>query len=194
MGDRLGRGGDHTPFQLEGYAAVRFSTPNEDYTHQHRATDTLDKMSVPYTTRVARVNAAVAASLALAPKPPLVTAAPPARPAEGAAAPTAAGGRGGRGGRGPMISRGAGYDAVLRWRPAGDEAAIKGYTVVTRATTSAHWEHEVYVGKVTQYTLKDVSIDDTKFGVKAIGLDGSESLVTAYAPAPRQKATVETAQ
>ena len=28
IGDRLGRGGDHTPFQLEGYAAVRFSTPN----------------------------------------------------------------------------------------------------------------------------------------------------------------------
>jgi len=25
--DRLGRGGDHTPFQLEGYAAVRLSTP-----------------------------------------------------------------------------------------------------------------------------------------------------------------------
>src|SRR5262245_28221429 len=30
MGDRLGRGGDHTPFQWEGYAAVRVSTTNED--------------------------------------------------------------------------------------------------------------------------------------------------------------------
>jgi hypothetical protein len=203
MGDRLGRGGDHTPFQWEGYAAVRFSTPNEDYSNQHRATDTLDKMSVPYTTRVARVNAAAAASLALAPKPPLVTAAPGGRsganppappPAEGAPQ-TAGAGRGGRGGgRGPMIARGGGYDAVLRWRPAGDDSAIKGYVVLTRPTTAPYWEQEIYVGKVTEYTLKDVSIDDTKFGVKAIGIDGAESLVTAYVPAPRQKATIETVQ
>src|SRR3954447_3717975 len=67
MGDRLGRGGDHTPFQWEGFGAVRISTPNEIYANQHHETDTLDKMSVPYTTRVARMNAAVAASLALAP-------------------------------------------------------------------------------------------------------------------------------
>ena len=29
MGDRLGRGGDHTPFQWEGFAAIRVSTPLE---------------------------------------------------------------------------------------------------------------------------------------------------------------------
>jgi hypothetical protein len=63
MGDRLGRGGDHTPFQWEGYAAVRFSTPNEIYANQHHATDLLENMSVPYTAKVARVNAVVAASL-----------------------------------------------------------------------------------------------------------------------------------
>jgi hypothetical protein len=202
MGDRLGRGGDHTPFQLEGFAAVRFSTPNEDYAHQHRATDTLDHMSVPYTARVARLNGVVAASLALAPKPPIVTAAPGqgGRGGRGADAPAAgaqpagaqpAGGRGGRGGRGPMIARGGGYDAVLRWRPAGDESGIKGYAIVTRSTTTPYWEHETYVGKVNTYTLKDVSIDEVKFGVKAIGLDGSESLVTPYAYPPRQKATIE---
>ena len=93
-----------------------------------------------------------------------------------------------------MIARGGGYDAVLRWRPAGDDAAIKGYVVLTRPTTAPYWEQEIYDGKVTEYTLKDVSIDDTKFGVKAIGIDGSESLVTAYVPAPRQKATIETVQ
>src|ERR1039457_4745761 len=76
MGDRLGRGGDHTPFQWEGYAAVRFSTPNEIYANQHHSTDTLENMSVPYTARVARMNAVVAASLALAPKAPLVFRAP----------------------------------------------------------------------------------------------------------------------
>src|SRR5262245_30133918 len=76
MQDRLGRGGDHTPFQLEGFAAVRISTPNENYQHQHRATDFLENMSIPYTTRVAKMNAAVAASLALAPKAPIVARAP----------------------------------------------------------------------------------------------------------------------
>ena len=70
--DRLGRGGDHTPFQWEGFAAVRISTPNEIYANQHRATDTLANMSVPYTAKVAKVNLVAAASLALGPKPPIV--------------------------------------------------------------------------------------------------------------------------
>ena len=91
-----------------------------------------------------------------------------------------------------MISRGGGYDAVLQWRPAGPEAEIQGYSIVMRPTTSPYWEQEIYVGKVTQYTLKDVSIDDAKFGIKAIGLDGSESLVTPYIYPPRQKTEIET--
>src|SRR5205085_1584573 len=45
MQDRLGRGGDHTPFQLEGFAAVRFSTPNEFYANQHHDTDLLERMA-----------------------------------------------------------------------------------------------------------------------------------------------------
>ncbi|HLK66727.1 MAG TPA: M28 family peptidase [Bryobacteraceae bacterium] len=233
MGDRLGRGGDHTPFQWEGYAAVRLSTPNEIYANQHHATDLLENMSVPYTTKVAKVNLAVAASLALAPKAPLVTRAPGARGGfrggapEGATAQTTAqangqgnvqanangnapgadGGRGGaRGGAGtgagaaggrrptPMIARGSGYDAVLTWRAAGSDEGIKGYTVLVRATTAPYWEKEIYVGKVTTFTMKDVSIDDAKFGVKAIGTDGSESLVTAYVYPPRVKTEVETVQ
>ena len=210
MGDRLGRGGDHTPFQWEGFAAVRISTPNEIYANQHHETDTLDKMSVPYTTKVARVNAAVAASLALAPKPPVVFRAPQAGGGRGSdaapAAPATAEGGGSRGrtgtgaaagggrGRGPMISRGAGYDAVLQWRAAGPEADIKGYSIVMRPTSSPYWEQEIYVGKVTQYTLKDVSVDDVKFGVKAIGVDGGESIVSAYVPVARQKTVIETVE
>jgi len=220
MTDRLGRGGDHTPFHLEGFAAVRFSTPNEIYANQHRATDTLENMSVPYTAKVARVNAAVAATLALAPKPPVIMRAPGARGGgagrDGGAATDgrggrdggeaasggrggnagAAGGRGGPGGRrpGPTISRGTGYDAVLLWRAAGPEEGIKGYTVVIRGTTAPFWEQEIYVGKVNQFTLKDVSIDEAKFGVKAIGADGNESLVAAYVYPPRQKTEIETVQ
>jgi hypothetical protein len=63
-----------------------------------------------------------------------------------------------------------------------------------RATTSPFWEQEIYVGKVTEFTLKGVSIDETRFGVKAIGKDGSESLVAAYAYPPRQKVEYQTVQ
>lgn len=198
MQDRLGRGGDHAPFQQEGFAAVRISTPNEIYANQHHATDTLENMSVPYTARVIRINAAIAASLALSPKAPAVvalprqprngqstTAQPPRENAPGAPPRTPT----------PMISRGrSGYDAQLRWRPAGDESAIKGYTIVIRATTAPYWEQEIYVGKVNEYLLKDVSIDDVRFGVKAIGADGTESLVAPYVYPARRKAVIETVQ
>ncbi len=182
--DRLGRGGDHTPFQLEGFAAVRISTPNENYANQHTATDTLENMSVEYTTRVAKINSAVAASLALAPRPPAVMSVPPAQPA-------------GRGGRGPtpMISRGQSrYDAQLRWRTVGPDANLRGFAVVIRSTTSPFWEREIFVGKVNEYTLKDVSIDDVRFGVKALGVDGTESLVSPYVYPARKKVEYETVE
>jgi hypothetical protein len=195
MGDRLGRGGDHTPFQWEGYAAVRFSTPNEIYANQHHATDLLENMSVPYTAKVARVNAVVAASLALSPKPPIVMRTPPppraAAATDGAAATTPAPPRRPT----PMISRGkSGYDALLQWKPASPDGAIKGYVIVMRPTTSPYWEQEIYVGKVTEYLMKDVSIDDLKFGVKAIGVDGGESIVAPYIYPPRVKTEIETIQ
>jgi hypothetical protein len=208
--DRLGRGGDHTPFQIEGFAAVRLSTPNEIYANQHHATDTLENMSVPYTTRVAKINAAVMASLGLSPKAPAIVRIPGAgrgagRGADGQGAnPTAEAGRGRRGGDAaaaqapgagrnplPMITRGAGYDAVLQWRPAGNEASIKGYSVLLRDTTAPFWEREIYVGKVNTYTFKDVSVDDIRFGVKAIGNDGTESIVAPYVYPDRAKATYD---
>jgi acetylornithine deacetylase/succinyl-diaminopimelate desuccinylase-like protein len=86
--DRFSRGGDHTSFVHDGYAAVRFTTPSENYANQHTATDTFASSSPAYTTRVAKMNAAALASLALAPKPPVVT------------PPRGQGGFGGRGGRG----------------------------------------------------------------------------------------------
>jgi hypothetical protein len=63
-----------------------------------------------------------------------------------------------------------------------------------RRSIAAYWEQEIYVGKVNTYTLKDVSIDDLKFGVKAVGVNGAESLVTSYAYPPRQKVEIETVQ
>ncbi|HEV2447961.1 MAG TPA: hypothetical protein VGS58_18655, partial [Candidatus Sulfopaludibacter sp.] len=117
-------------------------------------------------------------------------------------------GRGGRaqgaggaapGGRGrgptPMLSRGQSrYDAQLRWRTVGSEANLKGFAVVMRSTTAPFWEQEVFVGKVNEYTMKDVSIDDLRFGVKAIGVDGTESLVTPYVYPARRKTEIETVE
>jgi hypothetical protein len=196
--DRFSRGGDHTSFVRDGYAAVRFTTPSENYTNQHTATDTFANASVPYTTRVAKINAAVLASLALAPKPPVVQ------------APMGAG-RGGRGGAGaggagagapaltpeeqaarraaaanrPGLSRGkSGYDAALRWANPNPEPDLAGYAVVIRDTTSPVWQREIYVGNVTEYTIPDLSIDDVVIGIKAVDKDGNQSLVSAYDQAP----------
>jgi len=177
MQDRLGRGGDHTPFQWEGYAAVRFSTPNENYAHEHTASDLPAFVSVPYTARVARVNAAVAASLALAPKPPVVMQEAKTGTLKGRLV--------------PQISRGKSrYDAQLKWNNPGPEANLKGYVVVMRPTTALDWEKEVFVGNVQEYLFHDVSVDDVRFGVKAIDNEGNESLVSVYVYPSRLKREV----
>lgn len=195
--DRFGRGGDRTSFVAQGFAAIRLPTPSENYANQHTATDTFANASVPYTTRVAKMNAAVLATLALAPKPPAVSVPRPAggrgagRAAEsGSGADTAAagdpaGGRGGRGGPpGPGLSRGKGYDAVARWAMPSPEPDIAGYSLLIRDTTAPLWQREIYVGNVTEYTIPDTSIDDIVVGVRAIDKDGNPSLVSAYAMAP----------
>ena len=56
-----------------------------------------------------------------------------------------------------------------------------------RSTTAAEWEQEVFIGNVNNYVFKDVSIDDLRFGVKAIDNDGNESLVAPYVYPPRTK-------
>jgi hypothetical protein len=60
------------------------TAPSENYANQHTTTDTFEHASVPYTARVAKMNASVLATLALAPKPPQVT---PTRGAGRGAAP-----------------------------------------------------------------------------------------------------------
>jgi hypothetical protein len=77
--DRYLRGGDHTAFNQEGIAAVRFTEWREDYNHQHqnvRTENGIEYGDLPkfvnfdYVANVARLNAATLASLASAPAPP----------------------------------------------------------------------------------------------------------------------------
>jgi hypothetical protein len=175
--DRFGRGGDHTPFNQEGFAAVRLSSPQENFANQHTVTDTFANTSVPYITLATKVNGAAAASLAWAPKAPVT-----ANVTE----------RNGQKVTTLLLTRGQSrYDAALKWKSEAPEADLLGYAVVWRSTTAPYWEHEVFVGKATEYTLSDVSIDELVFGVKAIDKDGNESLVAPYVQAPRAKRKIE---
>jgi len=164
--DRFLRGGDHTPFINQGFAAVRLTSAAENYDNQHSTTDSYANTSVPYATRAVRMNAAVLASLALAPSPPVLNWTWESGP--------------NKGGHQPLLSRGkSGYDAVLHWLP-NSEPDLAGYTVMMRSTTSPVWEREIWVGNVNTYTLSDVSIDDVVIGVKAVDRDGNQSIVSCY--------------
>ncbi|HVW87257.1 MAG TPA: M20/M25/M40 family metallo-hydrolase, partial [Bryobacteraceae bacterium] len=127
--DRFGRGGDHTPFATEGYAAVRFTTPAENLGAQHSLEDTFEKASPAYTANVARVNGAALASLALAPPAPVVEREVTTGVNKGRMT--------------PMLARGKSkYDAVLRWKDEQPVTDLAGYAVVVRSTDAPFWDHE----------------------------------------------------
>lgn len=68
--DRFGRGGDHTPFHLQGFPAVRFVEVHEEYTRQHTDKDLPENVDYEYAAQNTRLNAIVMASLANAQDPP----------------------------------------------------------------------------------------------------------------------------
>jgi Peptidase family M28 len=156
--DRFSRGGDHTAWNLQGFAAVGFRESRENYGRQHGPNDTIDGVSFPYLARNARVNAAAMAVLALAPPPPSIL---------------------NERGQPTIDRRPSGYDAHLHWKPS---PGATGYRVFWRETWSPDWQHEVTVGDVSEYVLPNANIDDFIYGVAAIGPDGHESTVTAYVP------------
>ncbi|HWF08398.1 MAG TPA: M20/M25/M40 family metallo-hydrolase [Bryobacteraceae bacterium] len=168
--DRFARGGDHTPFNANGFAAVRFTSAAENLGIQHTANDTFEKSSPEYATLVAKVNGAALASLALAPSAPETV-----REIQSGAS---------KGRKTPTVTRGKSrYDTVLRWNDS-KSTDLAGYAIVMRSTTAPFWEQQTFVGKVTEYTLPDVGIDDIVVGVKAIDREGHESLVAPWVAAP----------
>jgi Peptidase family M28 len=77
--DRMGRGGDHLPFQEAGYPAVRFTVAVENYDHQHQDLrtekgivygDTVEFMDFAYLAKVTALNVAALDRLAKVPMPP----------------------------------------------------------------------------------------------------------------------------
>jgi hypothetical protein len=168
--DRFGRGSDQSSFSQNGYPAIVFREANENFERQHGANDRIDGVDFGYLAQNARVNAAGVASLALAPPAPKVT--------------------NDRGGN--MLSRDpSGYDATMRWNASPGAVA---YRIYWRDTWTNDWEHGQTIGNVTQFTLKNVNIDDFVFGVSAIGADGQESMISAYVSPVRQGTTIKRQQ
>ena len=168
--DRFGRGGDHSGYNQFGFAAVGFRESRENFTRQHDVRDTFEGISMPYLAQNARVNAASAATLALAPPAPVVTSE-----------------------RGqPQINRQpTGYDANLRWTASPGAVA---YRIFWREAWGPDWQHELLVGNATQMILPNMQIDDFVFGVAAVDAEGHESLVTPYVSTPRPGTPVKTVQ
>ena len=157
--DRYLRGGDHYPFVEEGYPAVRFTEPVEDWRHQHQNVrvengvqfgDLPEFVDFEYVAKVARVNAAAIATLASAPAAPRDV---------------------------QMEALKLEPDTTLRWAP-NKEPDLAGYRIVWRSTTAAQWEHMKDVGKVERATLTGISKDDFVFGVQAYDRDGNVSPAT----------------
>ena len=155
--DRYGRGGDHIPFNERGYAAVRLTEPNEDFSRQHQKVevrdgvaygDVPDRVDYLYVARVARVNASLLAGLALAPAPPSEARFATARQE---------------------------YDTRLTWTR-GTEPDLAGYRVVWRATDQPSWMRAREFADVTGVTIDGLSKDDLFFAVQAIDRDGNASL------------------
>ncbi|MEQ1607281.1 MAG: M28 family metallopeptidase [Pyrinomonadaceae bacterium] len=169
--DRYGRGGDNQPFVERGFAGIRFTESDEDYTHQHQNVrtengifygDTPEFVDFEYTANVARVNLAALASLASSPgKPKNVV----------------------------LIDR-LTNDTELKW-DAGTDADLAGYELVWRDTTAAEWTNSLPIGNVTTYTAKGMSKDNFFFGIRAVDKSGNKSPVVYPRPAqaPRPAAT-----
>jgi hypothetical protein len=160
--DRYLRGGDHSSFNQQGFAAVRFTEFREDFHHQHqnvRTENGIEYGDLPkfvdfeYVANVARLNAATLASLASAPAPPANV---------------------------HLLTKDLENDSTLTWTPPLGGLAAE-YEVLWRGTTSPEWQHVQKFGNATRATLK-LSKDNVIFAVRAVDQEGHRSLPVVPVP------------
>jgi Peptidase family M28 len=120
--DRYLRGGDHSSFNREGFAAVRFTEWREGYNHQHQNVtkpqagspvlgDLIEFVDFNYVAAVARLNAATLATLAAAPgEPQKVT----------------------------IVNKMTENGSTITWEPPAGGGAAR-YEVLWRETTAPNW-------------------------------------------------------
>ena len=163
--DRYLRGGDHIPFLEQGYAAVRFTEPFENFRHQHQNVrtegalafgDLPDFVEFDYVADVARVNAIGLATLALAPPPPANV---------------------------RIDTTQLTNDSTLRWAVSNDPAVV-GYRLVWRESDATSWQWSQDVGLVGHITVP-ISKDNVVFGVQSLSKRGHASLAVYPLPQGR---------
>jgi hypothetical protein len=159
--DRYLRGGDHTSFNKEGFAAVRLTEWREDFHHQHQNVRTengieygdLEKfVDFDYVANVARLNALTLAAMAQAPAPPRNV---------------------------KILTKELENNTTLSWDASDDPSA--SYEIVWRDTTAANWQDSQFVKKVTRVTMPE-SKDNVIFGVRSVSDSGFKSYATAPTP------------
>jgi len=153
--DRFLRGGDHTPFVENGYAAVRITEMNENYYHQHQDVrkenniqygDLPDFMDFEYLRKNTCLSLCNLANLAKAPPMPKnVT----------------------------IDLKNLTNFTHLYWR-APETENTKGYYVLMRETTSPVWQKKIYTEQ-TDVNLP-YSKDNYFFAVQSVNSTGNESL------------------
>ncbi len=163
--DRFGRGGHHRPFNEAGFPGVRIMEAHEHYDRQHQDIrtedgrpygDIIEGVDFAFNAKLTALNIVTLASAAYAPPfPANVT-------IEGAVRPS----------------------TTLKWeRPKGKAAKnLKGYKIYWRLTDENQWRYSRYVGDVTEFTLKNIVIDNYYFGVASVAEDGHESPVVFPGP------------
>ena len=154
--DRFLRGGDHTPFNQQGYAAVRFTETNENFNHQHQDLrtengieygDKPEFMDFRYLRRTAQVNLATLASLASAPAAPQKVEVLTAK----------------------LTNR-----TELRWQAPQGGPTPAGYAVLVRETSAPQWQQRLPVSGTTADLA--ISKDNYIFGVVSVDAQGHESV------------------
>jgi hypothetical protein len=154
--DRYLRGGDHVPFLLQGFTAVRFTEMNEDFNRQHqdvRTENGVDYGDLPdfvdfnYVQKVARMNLSVLANLALAPAEPQNVG---------------------------IVTSGLTNKTTLKWEAPETGKKPAGYYVLMRETISPYWEKKFYV--TDNIATLAYSKDNYLFAVQSVDAEGHESL------------------
>ncbi len=155
--DRFGRGGHHRPFNDLGYPGVRIMEAHENYNRQHQDLrseegikygDVIEGVNFNYAKNITAVNAINLASLGWSsPEPKNVKIGGIVEPS-----------------------------TKLKWDISKDNNII-GYKIYWRKTTSPFWENSKLVGKVNNYKLNGIVIDNYLFGVSSISEKGYESVV-----------------
>ena len=160
--DRFLRGGDHTPYVENGFAAVRITEMNENYYHQHQDVrnengiqygDLPEFMDFEYLRKNTAVNLSNLANLAKA----------PAMPQEVKV----------------EVKKLSNY-TQLYWKVP-KTGKVKGYYILMRETTNAFWQKKIFT-EALEYKLP-YSKDNYFFAVQSINETGNESLPVVPMPA-----------